>query len=129
MPYDRSEYPDDWEIRSKFVRFIRADGKCEWCGAKHGKPHPITGSKVILTTAHIFHCKSDNSLLKLAALCQKCHLNHDLSHHIRNRKYGRNKNQLDLLLYTDKLSFKQWIDQIASNYENSMRIYNDLQKT
>lgn len=116
MPFDRSEYPDDWEVRSHFVRFIRGQGKCEWCGAEHGEPHPVTGSKVVLTTAHIYHSKDDHSLLKLAGLCQRCHLRHDLAHHIRNRKYGRNKNQLDLNLYPDKLSFLEWTAQIESNY-------------
>ena len=116
MPFDRSEYPDDWETRSNFVRFVRAGGKCEWCGAEHGKPHPVTGSTVVLTTAHIYHSKDDNSLLKLAALCQKCHLGHDINHHIRNRKYGRNRNQLGLSLYPKQLTFLEWTQKIESEF-------------
>lgn len=118
MPFNRAEYPDDWELRSFFVRFVRAEGKCEWCGAEHGQPHPVTGSKVVLTTAHVYHSKEDNSLLKLAALCQKCHLGHDINHHIRNRKYGRNQNQLDLTLYPPQLSFSEWAQNIESKVIN-----------
>ena len=77
-PENRARYPRDWKLRSRFVRFIRARGKCEWCGAEHGKPHPVTGSVVILTTAHIFDDRPEASgLLNLAALCQKCHNGHD----------------------------------------------------
>ena len=25
-------------------------GRCEWCGAVHGQPHPVTGSLVVLTS-------------------------------------------------------------------------------
>ena len=78
-PENRSRYPRDWKLRSYFVRFVRARGLCEWCGAEHGKPHPVTGSKVILTTAHVFDDRPEASgLLNLAALCQKCHNGHDM---------------------------------------------------
>lgn len=50
-PEMRERYPKDWKLRSRFVRFVRARGRCEWCGAAHGEPHPITGGKVVLTTA------------------------------------------------------------------------------
>jgi hypothetical protein len=74
----RGRYPRDWKLRSFFVRFVRAKGLCEWCGAAHGKPHPITGSVVILTTAHVFDDRPEASgLLNLAALCQLCHNRHD----------------------------------------------------
>ena len=77
-PENRARYPADWKLRSRFVRFVRARGRCEWCGAEHGQPHPVTGSKVILTTAHVFDDRPEASgLLNLAALCQKCHNGHD----------------------------------------------------
>jgi hypothetical protein len=78
LPENRARYPKDWKIRSHFVRFIRADGFCEWCGAEHGVPHPTTGSIVVLTTAHVYdEAPEASSLLNLAALCQKCHNGHD----------------------------------------------------
>lgn len=89
-PENRARYPADWELRSYFVRFIRARGRCEWCDAAHGKPHPVTGSIVVLTTAHVFDSAPEAaSLLNLAALCQKCHLHHDRDIHKANRQLGR----------------------------------------
>ena len=85
-----SRYPDDWKLRSYFVRFVRAKGLCEWCGARHGHPHPVTGSLVVLTAAHIFDKRPEACrLLNLAALCQRCHNRHDAKDRqqgIRHRK-------------------------------------------
>lgn len=87
---NRARYPKDWAVRSYFVRFIRARGRCEWCGAEHGMPHPVTGSKVVLTTAHIFDDRPEaSSLLNLAALCQKCHLTHDAKQHATTARNTR----------------------------------------
>lgn len=84
----RARYPADWALRSRFVRFIRARNRCEWCGAANGRPHPVTGSKVVLTTAHVFdHRPEASSLLNLAALCQKCHNGHDAA----ERQAGRRR--------------------------------------
>jgi 5-methylcytosine-specific restriction endonuclease McrA len=98
MPIDYSKYHPKWKKISEFIRFYRADNKCEWCGAHNYEPHPITGSRVVLTVAHIDQDKTNNSFFNLAALCQRCHLNHDRYQHQRNRKYGRNhrENQLSL---------------------------------
>lgn len=93
-PEMRARYPKDWKIRSRFVRFIRAKGKCEWCGVENGKTHPITGSTVVLTTAHIFdHRPEASSLLNLAALCQKCHNHHDAKMRRDGIRERRNINQ------------------------------------
>ncbi len=73
MPRRRDDYPPDRELRSRFIRFVRARSRCEWCGAKDGEPHPATGSRVVLTTAHIYaRNPMACSLLNLAALCQRC---------------------------------------------------------
>lgn len=77
-PENRHRYPADWKLRSRFVRFIRAGNRCEWCGAENGEPHPVTGSRVVLTVAHIHDDRPEAaSLLNLAALCQRCHNRHD----------------------------------------------------
>lgn len=77
-PEDVARYPKDWKLRSRFVRVVRSRGRCEWCGALNGEPHPITGSRVVLTTAHVYdHRPEAASLLNLAALCQRCHNGHD----------------------------------------------------
>jgi hypothetical protein len=60
------------------------------CLAVQGEPHPVTGSKVVLTVAHVhdpnpMNCAPEN----LAATCQRCHLNHDRAHHVAKRKANR----------------------------------------
>jgi 5-methylcytosine-specific restriction endonuclease McrA len=93
-PEMHHRYPADWEQRSRFVRFVRARGKCEWCGAAHGERHPVTQSIVVLTTAHIYDDRPEaKSLMNLAALCQKCHNAHDAPSRrrgIRERKRAAN---------------------------------------
>ena len=86
-PENRARYPSDWKLRSKFVRFYRAKNRCEWCGAENYQPHPITGSKVVLTTAHVYDDRPEaSSLLNLAALCQRCHNKHDMKDLQRRHK-------------------------------------------
>jgi hypothetical protein len=88
MPVDYRRYPANWEEISFAIRFVRAQHRCEFCGAAHGELHPVTGSLVVLTVAHLgipkpdgtpgsksdlSDCRPEN----LAALCQRCHLNFD----------------------------------------------------
>jgi hypothetical protein len=57
-------------------------------------------TKIVLTVAHLDHNKHNNRFYNLAALCQRCHLRHDIKQHTANRKYGRSHNspnQLTLL--------------------------------
>lgn len=98
MPIDYSEYHPKWSLISRLIRFHRANNKCEWCGAVNYEPHPVTQSRVVLTVAHIDHDKSNNRFSNLAALCQRCHLNHDRHQHNLSRRYGRDwkKNQLKI---------------------------------
>lgn len=66
----------------------RAKSVCEWCGAVNYEPHPITGSRVVLTIAHVGPTKHDKMDCRdevLFALCQRCHLNEDREEHIQNR--------------------------------------------
>jgi hypothetical protein len=89
-PENRARYPKDWKDRSRFFRFSRANDRCEWCGAEHGKPRPTTGSAVVLTTAHVFDDRPEASdFLNLAALCQKCHNGHDAKRRAAGRKTRR----------------------------------------
>lgn len=73
MPADMSRYPANWkDIRAHILE--RAQHRCEFCGAVNYEPHPVTGSKVVLTIAHHpdpdpMNCADGN----LYALCQKCH--------------------------------------------------------
>ena len=120
MPIDYSTYPKDWKLRSRFVRFYRARNRCEWCGVRGGAwgfREPSGGAfqecsgpdeviamglkplHIVLTVAHVFDMTHSNgSLLNLAALCQRCHLNHDRQHHTENAWKTRRakKNNLEL---------------------------------
>jgi hypothetical protein len=54
-PENRGRYPADWPAISRRIRFERAGNKCEQCGATNHAPHPVTGSRVVLTVAHLDH--------------------------------------------------------------------------
>ncbi len=99
MPMDRSRYPPNWEEISHRIRFVRAGGRCEGsprypdCRARDGQPHPVTGSIVVLTTAHLGtekpdgtpgdkHDKMDCREENLRAWCQRCHLAYDRADHV-----------------------------------------------
>lgn len=95
-PEERSRYPSNWREISHRIRFERAGGRCECegecghdhggrCGAEHGQPHPVTSSRVVLTTGHRNHTPEDNRDANLAAWCQRCHLAHDRDHHAATR--------------------------------------------
>ena len=108
MPVDYKEYHPKWKLIVRLIRnrTINKHGVdcCEGspkypnCRAVNKEPHPITGSKVILTTAHIDQNKDNNRFSNLRRLCQRCHLTHDKEQHRLNRKFGRNwkKNQYKL---------------------------------
>jgi heterodisulfide reductase subunit B len=65
------------------------------------KFHGIT--KVILTTAHMDHDKTNNRFWNLKHLCQKCHLHHDRNQHDMNRKYGREWKKWQIGLFWEQL--------------------------
>ena len=94
MPMRRELYPDNWEEIVAIIR-ERSGNRCEGspaypnCRAENGKPHPVTGSRVVLTTAHLNHDHSDSRLEILRHWCQRCHLTYDLDHHLRNARNTR----------------------------------------
>jgi hypothetical protein len=78
MPCDYSKYPPDWkERRARILK--RAGNRCEQCGAMNHEPHPVTGSRVVLTVAHLDHDPENWEVAdeRLKALCQKDHLSYD----------------------------------------------------
>lgn len=87
-PENKARYPKDWPaIRQRILE--RAEHRCEECGAANYKPNPATGSKVVLTIAHLDHvpehCADDN----LRAWCQRCHNRYDAAHRAAGRKARR----------------------------------------
>ena len=77
-PENRSRYPSDWPAISRRIR-VRAGDRCEGspafpdCRAENGKPHPVTGSMVVLTVAHLDHQPENCDDANLRAWCQRCH--------------------------------------------------------
>lgn len=97
-PENRTRYPSDWRAISHAIRFDRAGGRCECrgecgtphrgepadmvrCDARHGLPHPVTGSRVVLTVAHLDHEPEHSEPENLRAMCQRCHLRYDRALH------------------------------------------------
>ena len=80
---NKSRYPANWKAISLSVR-QRAQNRCEECGAENGKPHPITGSRVVLTCGHLDHTPENVDPANLRSWCQRCHLRYDAQHHARN---------------------------------------------
>jgi hypothetical protein len=85
-PENRAKYPPNWAKISARIRFERAKNRCEQCGSENYKPHPETGSRVVLTVAHLNHDPSDCAESNLSAMCQRCHLRYDAEHHAKSRR-------------------------------------------
>ncbi len=93
MPCDYRNYPPDWKTRIRPAILARAGNVCEACGALNYAPHPITGSRVVLTIAHLDHDTTNNDFANLRAWCQKCHTGYDAKHHAANARQTRRRKQ------------------------------------
>lgn len=111
MPIDYSKYPPDWEeIRKRILK--RAKNRCEFCGVENysvgyrdeeGGFHQVTEEdnsmfwdtedapkliRIVLTVAHLDHDEVNRNVKdeRLAALCQRCHLQYDAPEKQRRMK-------------------------------------------
>lgn len=55
------------------------------CLAEQARPHPVTGSIVMLTVAHLDHTPEHCDDANLRAMCQRCHFRYDAEHHAETR--------------------------------------------
>ena len=100
MPMKRELYPDDWKDISLRIR-VRAAWRCEGspaypeCRAQQYAFHPVTGSRVVLTVAHLDHDTTNNKPDNLRAMCQCCHLTHDAKQHAKNAAETRRRRQVE----------------------------------
>jgi len=88
MPWNIKDYPADWCDVVRPAILARAQNRCEGsknyqnCYVLNYTAHPDTGSKVILTTAHLCRCAPKcGELSHLRLLCQRCHLTLDVELH------------------------------------------------
>ena len=88
---DPSRYPSNWkEIRVAILE--RAEHRCEGspaypgCRVPNYSIHPVTGSRVVLTIAHLDHTPEHNDPSNLRAWCQRCHNTYDAPFRAQNRK-------------------------------------------
>jgi len=104
-PENKGRYPSNWRDIVAQVR-ERSGDRCEGspafpdCRADNGKPHPETGSRVVLTTGHLNHEPEDCRLSNLKHWCQRCHLVYDAKHHAQTayatRKFRANTRDMYL---------------------------------
>lgn len=81
-PENKARYPADWPAIAWAVK-ERAGWCCEGspaypdCRAAHGDPHPVTGSRVVLTAAHLDQRPENCADENLRSWCQRCHNTYD----------------------------------------------------
>lgn len=116
MPIDKTRYPQNWTHLSSWIRTVRAANTCEGspaypaCHAHNHQPHPITGSDVVLTVAHLDHDTTNNHPDNLRALCQRCHLTHDAKLHAMHAAQTRRTHAIaqgQLPLFTNPQEARQ----------------------
>jgi hypothetical protein len=82
-------------IRGRILE--RAGNRCEGnamfpeCRAENSKPHPVTGSLVVLTIGHSDQDETNNDDSNLFAWCQKCHCSWDAKHRAVNASITRSR--------------------------------------
>lgn len=98
---NQDRYPKDWPVISLAIKADRAGWRCEClgecgrnthdgrCPNRHGQAAYGTGSRVVLTTAHLDHTPENCDPGNLRAMCQGCHLHYDREHHAETRARTR----------------------------------------
>lgn len=117
-PENAGRYPADWRLISFGIRFGRGEGRCECtgecgrercrprCDAEHGKPHPVSGSVVVLTTAHLADPIEDCRPENLRGMCQACHLRYDMPRHQAVQRQNREAKRRRILDKAGQLAFE-----------------------
>ena len=109
-PENRDRYPSNWkQVRAEIMERATGDdgiARCEGspafpdCNVASHEPHPETGSKVVLTIAHLDHMPENCDLDNLRAWCQRCHNTYDQPTRAANRRRRlfREAGQMELRL-------------------------------
>lgn len=98
----KRDYPANWHSEIRPAVLSRAGNRCEGsprypdCRAENGRPHPVTGSAVVLTIAHLYEDdKATQDLTRLRAWCNRCHLLYDIKQHVRNAAITRRMRRIE----------------------------------
>lgn len=109
-PELRRHYGREWDELSRRLK-DEAGWQCQGspaypdCRAAHGAPHPVTGSAVVLTVAHLDHNPENNAPANLRVWCQRCHNTYDVKHRVRNAFLTRAEKRGQRVMFRDK---KYW---------------------
>ncbi len=118
-PENRNRYPANWKSHIRPRILNRAGNACEGspdypdCRAANYCAHQDTGSKVVLTIAHLDHIPENCDGMEtggdvlpleksnLRAWCQRCHLGYDKEHHAQTAYASRRDGRVvsDLFAY------------------------------
>ena len=99
---NKHRYPPrrEWlKIRESILS--RAQHCCEFCGVKNYTIRK--NARIALAVAHLDQCPENNQFDNLAALCQKCHLDHDRPYRLMSYRLTifkrKHSSTLDLFEY------------------------------
>lgn len=98
----------EWLAFRAFILF-RAANRCEGtpqhpgCRAANHEAHPKTGSRVVLTIAHMDHEETHMDPERCRALCQRCHNQWDMPHRQANAAMTRHMRRGQPDLFDERL--------------------------
>ena len=99
-PENKHLYPDNWkdiraELLEEYGNCCQGSMAYPDCRAANGQPHPVTGSRVVLTIAHWpDHSPTNNHRKNLNVWCQRCHLAMDQPHRLKTAALTRKRKRL-----------------------------------
>lgn len=95
---------ETWREKSHRIRYVRAGGRCERCGARQGSYHPVSGKRVRLVTAIISNDPTDTRDENLICLCRTCQLAMEREKYIERRAKSADRMQRRLLIEAGQLT-------------------------
>ena len=105
-PENRARYPANWRTEIRPAILARAGNRCEGspaypdCRVVNGEVHPVTGSRVVLTVAHLDHTPENCAPGNLRAWCQRCHITYDAPMKAAKRRKGAADHDAVLVMQT-----------------------------
>jgi hypothetical protein len=140
MPINYNDYPPNWKTEIVPAVRKRSGDRCELCFAPNKTivlRDQITGQwrtlripydkdlwrevKIVLTVHHIDGEKTNNKMVNLLHLCQRCHLRLDLERHLNKRM--KIKYQYKFQAYRAGKAFQLWTQFVLSCTQGKSVLY------